>query len=536
MHNLPSTSNPTYCFQDPIIFSNNQTSIITVKVPDDESNSQIITPSLPSQWERAASEIEHNQLVTDTIHQFKKHAIRNFDHSHASHLATILCEQGAKRIDMFLRGVPFTCQGNRVVFQDTYDSLYVVYPLIEFLAQQETAGQATIRGQVIKATRLFAECLAFQNLYEDIHNERTRLSHEIIDKFLATCEATRTLLTTKDVVLKHELECACSAFKLICTNENKISKYTDLCANLIAAIGNQSVGDIIQFSASLAKAVYDEIPFNQEYGEIRLISWTSRAIVGQNSTLTLNDFYKHIGSYRTSSKVAFCSLEALITLFDQAYQKEEPSFKIYLKGKDDKPGIVTFVTLFNPQDNLLKEKIKIAKVVDAKLAKLKEGYKKFKGSKQGSGLVGAMDPFWEVRYRAISYLHLIFDGLKASLKRKITKILALQVGLEGVPPVLQLLKEIRDRSQTTFDPTLDANDGHIQKCIEENKRKYEETLTIGKRKLKNELKKGTANESNADEISEDSISLSEEQQLELLELELLKEKLNAENYKIENFF
>jgi len=318
------------------------------------------------------------------------------------------------------------------------------------------------------------------------------------------------------------------------TDENKIEKYANLSSPLIVAIKDQSPGDIIQSIFQLAQVVYTDMPAGKKYQQVRLLSWTSHALLQNDNNFRLENFYEKSQSYADVPKVAFCALETLSQLLDQSVNSHnEPQAQLFLQGEPGKPSLLKLIQLQTSQDKLSRKKKKLAAHLDKKFLGATNTLRGWAGASSSPGLAGQIDPFWKVRHQAIKYLD-AFSRSNPASQDPIFTLLAQQLCVEKVKPVQNLLQHLYTTdysNHSTWNTILDKH----QKHIEDEKKKHETHINSGQ-KLIRKLKGKNANESNADEIPEEAIVLNEDDKLQLIELELNKEMLSVEQDKLDNLF
>jgi len=482
---------------------------------------------------------EQNLALSEAINQFKENAMVKFNLPTTLTCVQSLYQQGSQRIVYLLQGIPFDLATKK--FDERYDSLEILSPLIQFLTQEETQLKPDLKYKVIRVARIFTECLALQLLYPDHNCELIRLPQKTKAKLLTGFKDAKKGLTLQDVAARYELKCASAAAKNIQTDENKFEKYTEYSSVLIKAIQEQNIFDVVSSIINFSQELYSDISnqklnisSRQRYGQVRLICWTSHGILNKHPLFSLEYFYQRSISYRTSAKVAFYTLEVLAEFFKQSLQNNDPQAELFLQGNNEKPGLVTFVKLSVSDVKSTKRKLTIARKTDRRISGAFDSFKKITGSTKSAGLTGMVDPFWSVRHRAIEHLHAMAERLDENYRIMISRLFAKQLCVEKVDPVKNLLNNIYVmyyKDNTNWTEIFDEHEDSIN----EERNKHEK-LVESKQSVIKKLKGTGPWESNVEDSLEENIVLSDEQLLDLLELQLQKEMLVVEEDKLEKLY
>jgi len=457
----------------------------------------------------------------ELINQFKACAIDTFNRTPALECTKKLYHEGSLRILDILNGEAL--KPNKE-FNEDYDSTLIVDTLVDFLLKNNTEPQTELRNEVAKASRIYTECLALQTYIPDHNGEFPRFSKEIKDKILSGFEKARNLTALKHVAMRYELKCAHRAALKIITNENMISKYTNLVSPLISAIVTKDVSESLKALYALMGAASKDLSTGKEYDSVFTLSWTSHALLQRKVKLEL--FYERSGKFIPyKPNIAFCILETITQLYEKSDNVDE--CMLLLKGRQDKPGIFTFVNMEIPKDKLTRNKRKLARSFDKVSSTAVSKIKSLQGEKQTAGLMGKLDQYWKVRHRAIDHLKRLSIKMEDKEKEEIFNIMAKRIEKEYVKPVINLLRNFHDTYKTDDIWINMASD------IYENSDKNIEKLE-GKMKKKQDIVSGFKNrnafESNVEGVKEEK-ELNEEELMDLLEFHLQMEKIESSEQK-----
>jgi hypothetical protein len=322
----------------------------------------------------------------------------------------------------------------------------IALELTNLLCAEKLSMEIDLIHEITKACRLFTECF-----YSKALQAKSYVYIETKKKFIENFDKVIRLIPHHRVDLRFELQCARAAARLVPTDKYFFEKY--ISPALDATTDKTGVAEAKFFLQIGKDELIDAFRFGKErkwVHKVLHLSWNSRAFLeNMGSQINLDSFYNDLpslnqlkgivreGEKRTHHKVAFCALEALIAFCQNPTSKDQ--LLTLIKGKDQKPGLLSFIDL---------QKLKDRKGVDQfkhGVQKFKEKIRKQEEEKQlSTKKLRIVDRFWKVRYRTLEGIKAHFEHLSVNDQKEIVKAFATRYIQEHDSLVITWLQQFGD--------------------------------------------------------------------------------------------